>query len=156
MEDFGKILDRWEHTGQRSSDHTDSSMQAWLERYPPDESKDADRADASAKPPVRPEKIKVDDTLDLHGYHLEEALAETARFIEKSVENGYRKILVIHGKGANGEGVLKREIRTFLEHHPMTGAMGYGRGPQGGRGALWAMLRDKRVARPVSDDHRSR
>jgi DNA-nicking Smr family endonuclease len=49
--------------------------------------------------------------------------------------------MIIHGKGRNGEGVLKREVRAYLERHRKTGAMGYAKGPDGGRGALWVMLR---------------
>ena len=162
-EDFGKILDQWE--GARSRDGASQSagpprpteqesqnqMSEWLNRYPPPADsdpagdKEAARAGDTAGR-TNPEKLKTDDRIDLHGYRLKEALEVTGLFIERCVDSGFRKVLVIHGKGNNGQGVLRREIRTYLEQHPMTGAMGYGRGPEGGRGALWVMLRDGRGA----------
>ena len=79
--------------------------------------------------------------IDLHGYRLEEAIMATNQFLEESLDRGLRKIRVIHGKGDNGQGVLRKEIRPLLEKHPRTGKMGYGKGSEGGRGALWVMLR---------------
>jgi len=173
MGDFGKILDQWENDrssprpGQQSTPeqtHTDN-MGNWLDLYPPE---DTGRPEDTGHPPTdgseagselhrqNPEKIKVDDTLDLHGYRLQEALDVTRAFIDGSVESGFRKVLVIHGKGNNGQGVLRREIRTFLEQHPMTGTMGYGRGAEGGRGALWVILRKRSGSVSVPDRHRSR
>jgi DNA-nicking Smr family endonuclease len=101
-----------------------------------------DGAKEGRRLPARPEKIPADDSLDLHGYRLAEALAATDEFIERSVRQGFRKVVIIHGKGENGEGILRREVRTHLEHHALTGAMGYNRGSEGGRGALWVMLRN--------------
>ncbi len=164
MGDFGKILDEWNgeqsksaagrQTGSRSrsEQHSPGQMNEWLDQYPP-EDKNGDGPGARRP---NPEKLKIDDTLDLHGYRLREALEVTGAFIEGSVDNGYRKVLVIHGKGENGEGVLRREIRTYLEHHPMTGTMGHGRGAEGGRGALWVVLRERPRPESASDGHRSR
>lgn len=116
---------------------------SWLERaieqYPVVD-KDADERSEPGRT-VRPEQLPVDDSLDLHGYTRDEALAATERFIAAGLARGLRKIMVVHGKGRNGEGVLKREVRQYLERHPSVGRMGYARGPDGGRGALWALLR---------------
>ncbi len=151
MDDFGKILDQWdEHRSNVPAPDTSLSMEELLERYPPEQSEALTPADAGNRDSEsglghhrarRPEKIRVDASVDLHGYRLEEALEVTRAFIEQSVEEGYGKVVIIHGKGENGQGVLRREIRAYLEHHPLTGAMGYNRGPEGGRGALWVMLR---------------
>ena len=176
MGDFGKILDEWNgerlkppagrRTGSRlrSEQHSPDQMNKWLDLYPPE---DTGRPEDTGSPEGRnaagpavhrphPEKLKIDDTLDLHGYRVQEALEVTGAFIEGSVDNGYRKVLVIHGKGENGHGVLRREIRTYLEQHPMTGTMGYGRGAEGGRGALWVILRERSGSESVPDRHRSR
>jgi DNA-nicking Smr family endonuclease len=151
MSDFGKILDQWEErTSKGATSDASVNMDELLERYPPTGSGGAPsdvagRRDEAGAPtqsrPRRPEKVRVDASLDLHGYRLEEALQVTGTFIEQAVDEGYRKVVIIHGKGENGQGVLRREIRSYLEHHPLTGAMGYNRGPEGGRGALWVMLR---------------
>jgi len=156
MNDFGKILDQWEGAssrgrsggdlpGERSSEQAAAGeMESWLDKYPPDETVRDDGLSGRATRRVNPERLKVDASVDLHGYRLEEAIVVTDRFIEESVAEGYRKVMIIHGKGDNGQGVLRKEIRTHLEHHPMTGAMGYGRGVDGGRGALWVILRSQR------------
>ncbi len=116
---------------------------AWLERaidrYPVVD-KDAGEEPEPGET-VRPEDLPVDDSLDLHGYTLAEALTATEQFVSASLARGLRKVMVIHGKGRNGEGVLRREVRRYLERHPSVGRMGYARGPDGGRGALWSLLR---------------
>lgn len=142
MEDFGKILDQWDHRkGPRTEDS--GSMTDWLDRYPPEDKDEASPRTLSS-PQRNPEKMKVEDTLDLHGYRLEEAIDATDRFVENSVASGFRKVMVVHGKGDNGQGLLRREIRAHLERHPLTGRMGYGRGAEGGRGALWVILRERK------------
>ena len=161
-EDFGKILKQWENNQSGSAARpapTESApterapagearakrMDEWLDQYPPGDEliSEKEKAQSADTGRASPEKTKVDDTIDLHGYRLEEALAVTTLFIDRSVESGFRKVVIIHGKGENGQGVLRREIRAYLEQHPMTGAMGHGRGVEGGRGALWVMLRSK-------------
>lgn len=167
MSDFGRILDEWKSrpsgSGRDEPERLERplDMDALLRRYPP-EDKDAARpagAESAEGPsdqsrPLHPERIPVDATLDLHGYRLQPAIEITDAFIERSVADGLQKVLIIHGKGENGQGVLRREIRSHLERHPLTGAMGYNRGPDGGRGALWVMLRKKAAGRPPV--HRSR
>jgi DNA-nicking Smr family endonuclease len=173
-QDFGKILDQWEGGNiaetagtpsgkpRQPEPQSQNQMNEWLNQYPPEESglsDDGDSDDAhlggSARRP-HPDKLKADDTIDLHGYRLEEALEATRLFIERSVDSGFRKVVVIHGKGDNGQGILRREIRAYLEQHPMTGAMGHGRGAEGGTGALWVILRDRQGAESPPDRHRSR
>ena len=157
MGDFGRILEEWESI-RNGADRPDSrgshlpgsqpgpeGDDAWFEehidRYPILD-KDADFDESPVvQPSDRPEKLPVDDTIDLHGYTVSEAIAATERFVTSCLARGLRKIVVIHGKGRDGAGVLKREVRAYLEHHASTGALGYARGPDGGRGALWVVLR---------------
>ena len=166
MGDFGRILDERESIrrsgaraskGSREQEETTEDRKErsharerreWLERqldrYPVVD-KDAilPEAEDSNRHTVRPDRLPVDGRLDLHGFTVEEALFATERFIESAVARGLRKVVVIHGKGRNGEGILKREVRSYLERHPSTGAMGYGKGAEGGRGALWVVLRNR-------------
>jgi hypothetical protein len=157
MGDFGRILEEWESI-RNGADRPDSNASrlpgspdggregddSWFEehidRYPI-----IDKDVEIDAPPVRrrerPENLPVDDSIDLHGYTVSEAIAATESFLASCLARGLRKIVVIHGKGRDGEGALKREIRTYLEHHASTGALGYARGPEGGRGALWVVLR---------------
>lgn len=160
MADFGRIFEQWEsmqgdrRSGTRrqpsdSEPDESAAMRAWMEdqldRYPVVDKDVEDVGYGGAEPgvPSRPDRLPVDDTIDLHGHTLADALVETEQFVEASLERGFRKVMIIHGKGRNGEGVLKREVRAYLERHRKTGAMGYAKGPDGGRGALWVMLRPK-------------
>ncbi|TVQ23929.1 MAG: hypothetical protein EA382_09010 [Spirochaetaceae bacterium] len=113
--------------------------QSWLDRYPPVD-KDRD-ADTGTSVPVHPTDLPVEARIDLHGMRLEEALAATRRFIDECSAARYRKIVVIHGKGAGGNGVLKREIRAYVERDPRVGRTGYSKGNEGGTGALWLLLK---------------
>lgn len=152
MAGFGEILKKWETNGARRVDARQARPEppmdpAWLERYPPSD-KDAELTAESSSRPIPAERLPADAEIDLHGYRLEEALAATSAFVADALAKGYRKIVVIHGKGENGQGILRKEIRTLLERHPRTGRMGYEKGSRGGRGALWVVLR--------GSDYRSR
>ena len=114
---------------------------SWLDLYPP-EDKDSEIDDQDRRP-MNPKRMKVENTIDLHGYRLEDALVATRTFVDASVREGHRKVLIVHGKGENGSGVIKREVRAMLEQDPRTGQMGYAKGSQGGTGALWVMLREE-------------
>ncbi len=147
MGDFGKIFEEWESMKHGSRSRTsDPGEGDWferqLERYPVVD-KDAEGGDEASISFSNPQQLPVEDTIDLHGLTVSEALAATEQFLRSSRTRGLRKVAVIHGKGRNGEGVLKREVRAYLEQHRQAGAMGYARGPDGGRGALWVILRDR-------------
>lgn len=140
MDDFGKILDQWE-ARRPAPGRSKPDFAEVLDRYPV-EDKDANAtSEPHSEPRMAPEKLPVDDSIDLHGLTLAEAIDRTDAFIAESMRNEYRKVLVIHGKGRDGEGVLRREIRAYLERDSRTGAMGYPKAELGGRGALWVVLR---------------
>ena len=155
MGDFGRILDEWEsmRRGRRrnggapqGNDERSRAHREWFERqlsrYPVVD-KDAGHEARGDDAGSAPEQLPVEDTIDLHGLTVQEALAATERFIAQAARRGLRKVLVIHGKGRNGDGVLRREVRAYLERDPRAGAMGYAPGNQGGRGALWVVVRRK-------------
>jgi len=160
--DFGKILDQWEggprrdDTGGTGSSGASRDLEQWLDKHPPPDKDEVPENGERHQKRRNPLKMKVDDELDLHGFRLDEARTLTEEFVAQSVRNGFRKILIIHGKGENGEGVLRREIRGDLERNPLTGAMGYNRGTDGGRGALWVILRQGSRDDSESDAYRSR
>jgi DNA-nicking Smr family endonuclease len=85
--------------------------------------------------------------VDLHGLTEAEAITRLRIFIDQSLRQGLRKILIVHGKGnhsVTGESVLARSVARFLERHPMTGRSGTPPRNEGGRGATWVILRPKR------------
>lgn len=60
-------------------------------------------------------KIEVPNTLDLHGFTLQDAYSVFLRFLTYHFENGTKRIVVITGKGKKGEGLLKNEFPKWLE-----------------------------------------
>ena len=54
----------------------------------------------------------VENTLDVRGKRLEEALEFCEKFIDNATMNGPNEVIVIHGHGSN---LLKKEIRQYLE-----------------------------------------
>src|SRR6202043_115669 len=48
--------------------------------------------------------------IDLHGMTQDGARAALTRFIERSAAEGWRAVLVITGKGTQGDGVLRRRV----------------------------------------------
>ena len=129
MVDFGDILQAWEQSPA-------GQQQVPVIRGEPDPAPDG--------PPVTsPRRLPIDATLDLHGYRLEDALAGVGQFVADGLAAGHRKLLVVHGKGESSGAVLRTEVRRYLEQHTSVGPMGYADGPNGGRGALWFVLREK-------------
>ena len=147
--------------GDRKGDKKDKQnreigMEGWLERYPP-------RADAFLKDDIDPNprgrtprssrldassvrglrRMAHQEELDLHGHTVVEAKAETDAFLRRCYHQGLRKVLIIHGKGSHreSEGKLRREIRAYLQTHPLTGRLLEPDGRNGGHGAIWVVLR---------------
>lgn len=57
-------------------------------------------------------------TLDLHGLGVQEALAETERFLRQAQAQGVRQVHLIYGKGhgsPGGRGVLREVVPRWLE-----------------------------------------
>lgn len=151
---FEDILRQWEENERRADSETQrrrrEHLESLLDRYPPDpaEKQDADVPGGAAGTTgagPRPASLPIEDEIDLHGLTVEEALAATGRFIEAGLAAGYRKVLVVHGKGLHSQngGVLGAAVRRFIEKHPDTGAMGTPKQRDGGSGALWVVLRHR-------------
>lgn len=103
------------------------------------------------EPPAEPlvtrrerERAPVQDTVDLHGLKLEEAKNRLVQFVQSSRRKGYRKVLVIHGKGLHspgGEPVLKPGLQEYFKKIHGVEAFGAASKDQGGQGASWLWLR---------------
>lgn len=86
----------------------------------------------------------VEDTLDLHGLHRDEARQLLMNFLQQARQRGLRCVNVIHGKGwhsTHGEGKLKRLTRHWLMQH--TAVLAFCEAPPhaGGSGAVWVLLK---------------
>ena len=87
--------------------------------------------------------------IDLHGLTQHGARAALAAFILRAAADGARAVLVITGKGALGDGVLRRRTPDWLAEPPLRGLVaGVSEADRrhGGAGALYVAL--KRSSRP--------
>jgi DNA-nicking Smr family endonuclease len=87
--------------------------------------------------------------LDLHGLTQDRARATLERFLGRAWDEGFRAVLVITGKGVQGDGILKRAAPEWLAAphlaHIVAGISDAAR-HHGGEGALYVAL--KRKPRP--------
>jgi DNA-nicking Smr family endonuclease len=92
-------------------------------------------------------ELPIDRAIDLHG--LTEARAHQAldRFMSDAVAGGARMLLIVTGKGKDGDGVLRRHVPDWLRLGPCGGRIlrqAQARLPHGGAGALYVLLRRNR------------
>ncbi|HUW40578.1 MAG TPA: Smr/MutS family protein [Rectinemataceae bacterium] len=90
--------------------------------------------------------LKPQGRIDLHGLRAEEAERELADFLERSAAAGLEKVLVVHGKGvhSSGEPILGKVARRVIESCPSAGRFGEADRENGGRGAVWVILKTKK------------
>ena len=85
--------------------------------------------------------------IDLHGLTQDAARATLASFIRRSVEDSWRAVLVITGKGVSGDGVLRRRVPEWLAEPPIrehVAGVSEAHRRHGGEGALYVALKRKR------------
>jgi DNA-nicking Smr family endonuclease len=115
-------------------------------RHPPHE--------GEGKKPIEPNRrhriVKARDPigarLDLHGLDQDRARGVLERFLTRAWDEGYRAVLVITGKGVQGDGILKRRTPEWLAAphlaHIVAGISDAAR-HHGGEGALYVALKRK-------------
>ena len=82
--------------------------------------------------------------IDLHGLNHDQARAALTSFIDRSVAQDWRAVLVITGKGAQGDGVLKRRVPDWLAEPPIrqhVAGVSEAHRRHGGEGALYVALK---------------
>ena len=100
---------------------------------------------------LRSGEFSYQDFVDLHGLNKTQAKEKVISFLRESVRKGYRCVLIVHGRGLhsnNREPVIKSYIKTWLcrgEIGRMVLAFSSARPCDGGTGALYVLLRKKRV-----------
>ncbi len=121
--DFNKILDS-EYAWKNFSD------------------KDTEKPEEKEKI-YNPVKIRVDDVIDLHGLTISEAGTALDLFIENAYKNGFRKVLIIHGKGRHSKNgpVLGLWVKKYLESSKKAGKTGQADRQHGGSGATWVIMK---------------
>ena len=89
----------------------------------------------------------IEDRLDLHGLSQEQARKEVKAFIRSAVQNNFRHVLIITGKGRDGHGILREKVPEWLKDVPLCyhlNAISYAQPKDGGKGALYIRLKRQR------------
>lgn len=87
--------------------------------------------------------------LDLHGYTVDQAREELAQFIHQAQRKGVNSVIVIHGKAHSEDGsapVIKSFVNDWLRQMPAVLAFISAQLKDGGTGALYVLLKTKKVA----------
>jgi DNA-nicking Smr family endonuclease len=82
--------------------------------------------------------------LDLHGLRREDAREQLGAFLREAVQQGWRCVRVVHGKGLGSPGrtpVLKGKVKSWLAQKEEVIAYTTARASDGGHGALIVLLR---------------
>lgn len=100
---------------------------------------------------LRRGRLRIKGRLDLHGLSQAHAHAALRRFVSAAWQLGLRSILVITGKGNRtdgGVGVLRSAVPLWLNEpdlRPKVLSFTYARPRDGGEGALYLLIRRRRV-----------
>ena len=89
-------------------------------------------------------RSQVEDTLDLHGFTIDSARLLLQQFLLAAMQNQFRYLLVIHGKGSNspgGDAILRNLTRNWLLQHPQVLAFCPAPSNAGGSGAVLILLK---------------
>jgi DNA mismatch repair protein MutS2 len=78
--------------------------------------------------------------VDLHGLFADEARDRLERAITEALAGGHDRLRIVHGKGS---GILRREVRDLLKHHPKVRTYQYASPYDGGEGVTIAALGSK-------------
>lgn len=107
---------------------------------------DVDAIEPRRKHRIAREREEIGARLDLHGLDQDRAKAVLEGFVRRAWDEGYRAVLVITGKGVQGDGVLRRRAPEWLAapHLSMIVAgISEAARHHGGHGALYVALKRK-------------
>ena len=92
-------------------------------------------------------KMQIEDRLDLHNMSQEQAHKQLIGFISRAVQQNFRNVLIITGKGHEGQGILRQQVPKWLKDVPLRqhiNAISYAQPQDGGTGALYIRLKRQR------------
>jgi len=93
---------------------------------------------------MRKGQFGLDAEIDLHGLTSAEAKRQLLVFLHRAVTDGYRSVLIIHGKGYRSQDnlpVLKNNLNLWLRQHQDVVAFCSAKPRHGGAGAVLVLLR---------------
>ncbi|MEM7730638.1 MAG: Smr/MutS family protein [Pseudomonadota bacterium] len=89
-------------------------------------------------------RVEIDAKLDLHGLTQDQARGALSTQLLRSAKRGHRCVLVITGKGFQGEGVLRTQLPGWLsapELRPLVARYAQAHARHGGGGAWYVFLK---------------
>lgn len=90
---------------------------------------------------------KIEGTIDLHGFSRDKAYEQLHKFLVLSYHQHKKCVLIITGKGSiTNPGVIRTSISDWLNQpafHHIVKAFSYARLKDGGRGAIYVLLKNK-------------
>ena len=89
-------------------------------------------------------KFTIHSKIDLHGYTLNDAEKKFFNFVIKSHEQGNRNLLIITGKGQDGEGKIRKSLHTWINKIDLSKLVifyTHASPKDGGNGAYYVRLR---------------
>ena len=101
-------------------------------------------AERSGEKKVRRGKLTIAASFDLHGHTQASAARALPAFLENQQADGVRCVLVITGKGKEGQGVLRRNFLLWLESpgaRRLVSGYAESHPRHGGAGAFYVFLR---------------
>ena len=137
----------WEAQMEADNKRHINPMELWLNRYGTvDKDKISDEAKQDELMHNREylKNLRPEAVLDLHGLTREEAWSKMNSFVTDCARRGFKKIMIIHGKGNHSHGsdpVLGQEVRLFIEQDKRLGSSGHPDRNNGGTGATWVLLK---------------
>lgn len=87
--------------------------------------------------PEVPVELELTDVLDLHSFPPSEVADLVRSYLEVAIENRWRQVRIIHGKG---QGVQRQTVRTVLSRDPRVVTFRDAPGDRGGWGATLVTL----------------
>ncbi|MDP9104127.1 MAG: Smr/MutS family protein [Pseudomonadota bacterium] len=110
----------------------------------PPESSPPDLIEPNRKRRISRERDPLDRRLDLHGLDQDGARVALFGFLKRAQADGERAVLVITGKGMQGDGVLRRRVPEWLAEPVLRGVVAgvsLAERHHGGEGALYVALK---------------
>jgi DNA-nicking Smr family endonuclease len=95
---------------------------------------------------IAKEREAIGGRLDLHGLDQDRARAVLEGFLRRAWDEGFRAVLVITGKGVQGDGILRRRAPEWLAAphlSPIVAGISEAHRKHGGEGALYVALKRK-------------
>jgi DNA-nicking Smr family endonuclease len=115
-------------------------------RAPPSSLREGRSIEPRRKHRIAKEREAIGGRLDLHGLDQDRARAVLEGFLRRAWDEGYRAVLVITGKGLQGDGVLRRRAPEWLAAPHLAeivAGISEAHRRHGGEGALYVALKRK-------------